>query len=87
MLIVNLSSHVDVTFQWHDFAFPETQVDVIATIAVTWTDCDGRLTVVLQDFVRIVVDALSRAGACESDGDIGVSIKWHDELESIIVVG
>ena len=86
MLLINFSRHVHVAFQWHDFAFPETQVDVIATIAVTWTDSDGRLTVIFQDFVRVIVDALSRASARESDGDIGVSIKWHDKLESIIVV-
>ena len=59
---------------------------MVATIAVTWADCDGRLTVIFQDFVRVIVDAFSRAGARESDGDIGVSIKRYDKLESIIVV-
>ena len=86
MLLINFSRHVYVALQWHDFAFPKTQVDVIATIAVTWTDCDGRLTVIFQDFVRVIVDAFSRASAGESDCDIGASIKWHDKFESIIVV-
>ena len=78
MLFINLSSHVDVAFQWHDRPTEETQVDVVATIAVTWTDCDRRLTVILQDRLRIVTDAFPRASACESDCDIGISIKWYD---------
>lgn len=86
MFLINFSCHVDVAFQWHDRPTVETQVDVVATIAVTWTDCDRRLTVILQDFVRVVVDAFSRASAGESDSDIGISIKRYDKLESIIVV-
>ena len=86
MLFIDLCRHVHVALQWHDFAFPESQVDVVATIAITRADSDRRLTVILQNSIRIVIDAFSRAGARESDGDIGASIEWHDKLESIIVV-
>lgn len=78
MLLIDLRRHVDVALQRHDFATVETQVDVVATIAVTWADCDRRLTVILQDRLRVVTDAFSRASARESDGDIGVSIKRYD---------
>ena len=86
MFLINLSRHVDVAFQRHDFSAVETQVDVVAAIAVTWTDCDRRLTIILQDCLRVVTDAFSRASARERDGDIGCSIKRYDKLESIIVI-